>query len=108
MTRSVVAESGSARLSDPALLVLASLAAGDKHGYAIIGDIATHAGRRLGPGTLYGIVARLETRGLIELLEMGERGRRPYRITAAGRSALAEHVNDLAHYQTALARLART
>ncbi len=94
------------RLSEPALLVLAALAAGAKHGYAILGDIATHAGQRLGPGTLYGIIARLETRGFIEALEVGERGRRPYRITAAGRSALNARVAELATYQTALRRLA--
>ncbi len=108
MTRSIDTEPGAARLSEPALLVLASLAAGEKHGYAIIGDVAKHAGRRLGPGTLYGIVARLETRGLIEPLAPGDRGRRPYRITSPGRSALAAHVNDLTRYQTALARLAGT
>jgi DNA-binding PadR family transcriptional regulator len=87
-------------------LVLAALAAGAKHGYAIIGDVATHAGQRLGPGTLYGIIARLETCGFIEALEVEERGRRPYRITAAGRSALNARVAELATYQTALRRLA--
>ena len=42
---------------------------------------------RLGPGTLYGAIARLEERGLIEPL--GETGRRrPYRLTPAGAEAL--------------------
>ena len=45
---------GLGRLSEPALLVLAALAPGSKHGYAIIRDVAEQAGRRLGPGTLYG------------------------------------------------------
>ena len=40
--------------SDPTLLVLASLADGDKHGYAMMEDIERFAGIRLGPGTLYG------------------------------------------------------
>jgi DNA-binding PadR family transcriptional regulator len=29
-----------------------------KHGYAIICEIETQTGKRLGPGTLYGIIAR--------------------------------------------------
>jgi DNA-binding PadR family transcriptional regulator len=41
-------------MSDPTLLVLASLAEGDKHGYAIQQDILGFAGQRLGPETLYG------------------------------------------------------
>ena len=37
-------------MSDPTLLVLASLAEGDKHGYAMMEDIERFAGVRLGPG----------------------------------------------------------
>ena len=36
---------------DAALLILTSLAGGPKHGYAMIEDIATMSGVRLGPGT---------------------------------------------------------
>jgi DNA-binding PadR family transcriptional regulator len=43
--------------------------------------------RRRGPGTLYGMVPRLEQRGFIEALPQHER-RRPYRLTAAGAKAL--------------------
>ena len=50
-------------MSDPTLLVLASLAAGDKHGYAIMEDVQQFANIRLGPGTLYGAITRLEERG---------------------------------------------
>jgi DNA-binding PadR family transcriptional regulator len=71
------------RFSEPALLVLVSLAEEPKHGYAMIEDIATVTGARLGAGTLYGAIARLETGGLIEALPSVDR-RRPYRITAAG------------------------
>jgi DNA-binding PadR family transcriptional regulator len=46
---------------------------------------------RLGPGSLYGAITRLEQRGLIEALEADDR-RRPYRITDAGRAALADSV----------------
>jgi len=43
-------------MSDPTILILASLADGDKHGYAIMEDIQVFAGIRLGPGTLYGAI----------------------------------------------------
>ena len=69
--------------SDPPLLVLASLASGPKHGHAMIEDIASLCGSRLGPGTLYGAIARLEENGWIEPLPPEDR-RRPYRITAEG------------------------
>ena len=52
-------------MSNPTLLILASLANGDKHGYAMIVDIRTFAGVDLGPGTLYGAVTRLERQGFI-------------------------------------------
>jgi DNA-binding PadR family transcriptional regulator len=75
------------RFSEPALLVLISLAEGAKHGYAMTEDIAAVAGLRLGPGTLYGAIARLESRGFIEPLASEDR-RNPYRLTGAGEKAL--------------------
>ena len=63
------------RFSDPSLLILASLAGGPKHGYAMIEDIAAMAGVHLGPGTLYGAIARLEQRGLIAPLPADDRRR---------------------------------
>lgn len=88
--------SGSAlnRFSDPTLLILASLAGGSKHGYAMMEDIETFAGVHLGPGTLYGAIARLETQGLIEPLPAEER-RRPYRLTGAGVALLQEQLTSL-------------
>lgn len=53
------------RFSDPALLILASLAGGEKHGYAMMEDIEAMTGVHLGPGTLYGALSRLEQSGLI-------------------------------------------
>ncbi len=97
---------GLGRLSEPALLVLAALAPGSKHGYAIIRDVALHAGQRLGPGTLYGVIARLESQGFIEPLDLEERGRRPYRITTAGRRAFEARLGELTRYQSALLELA--
>lgn len=61
-----------------------SLAAGPKHGYALITDIEQFAGVRLGAGTLYGVLARLEDAGLVAALPADER-RHPYEITAEGR-----------------------
>jgi DNA-binding PadR family transcriptional regulator len=80
--------------SDPTLLVLASLADGDKHGYAMIGDIQDFAGVRLGPGTLYGAITRLEESGWIHSVESEDR-RRPYRLTAEGRRHLREQLAGL-------------
>ncbi|GGG71196.1 PadR family transcriptional regulator [Edaphobacter dinghuensis] len=88
--------------SDPPLLVLASLADGPKHGYAMIDEIEQLSGARLGPGTLYGAITRLEQQGLIEPLVVEER-RQPYRLTAAGRRALRARL--LAMRQVALAGL---
>ncbi len=79
---------------EPALLILASLAGGPKHGYAIIEDIGALAGVRLGPGTLYGALVRLEERGLIEPLP-GDDRRRPYRLTALGRDVLADQLSSM-------------
>jgi DNA-binding PadR family transcriptional regulator len=84
----------SERSNDPGLLVLTSLAEGPKHGYAITTDVAEFAGVDLGPGTLYGALARLEARGLIEALPAEDR-RHPYRITAAGSAALEHELRQL-------------
>lgn len=81
-------------MTDPTLLVLASLADGDKHGYAMMEDIQCFASVRLGPGTLYGAITRLEQRGWIRPIESEDR-RRPYRITAAGKHYLEEQLAGL-------------
>ena len=86
-----MAVKGWQRAQDPALLVLTSLAAGPMHGYALIKDIETIAGETLGPGTLYGVLSRLEDEGLVEPLPAEDR-RRPYRITGVGASALRERL----------------
>jgi DNA-binding PadR family transcriptional regulator len=91
--------------SDPSLLIMASLAGGSKHGYAMMEDIEAMTGTRLGPGTLYGALARLERRGLIEPLAAEER-RRPYRLTLRGAAALREQLVSLERFAaTGLGRL---
>jgi DNA-binding PadR family transcriptional regulator len=87
-------QSGLRRPNDPPILILTSLAAGPKHGHALAKDIESFAGVHLGPGALYGAITRLEERGLIEPLGSEDR-RRPYRITAAGVTALADAVSDM-------------
>jgi DNA-binding PadR family transcriptional regulator len=82
------------RFSDPALLILSSLADGAKHGYAMMEDIAMFSGTRLEPGTLYGAIARLERHGWIEPLPAEDR-RRPYRLTQTGETALREQLATL-------------
>lgn len=81
-------------MSNPTLLVLASLADGDKHGYAMMTDIQTFANVALGPGTLYGAITRLEQRGFIRAVA-GEDRRQPYRLTGAGRRYLEEELAGL-------------
>ena len=82
-------------MSDPALLVLASLAEGDKHGYAMMEDIQLFAGVRLGPGTLYGAITRLEQRGWIRPVKSSEDRRQPYSLTADGRRHLEQQIAAL-------------
>ena len=92
-------------MTDPTLLVLSSLAEGDKHGYAIMEDIHRFAGVRLGPGTLYGAITRLEERDWIRPLD-SEARRRPYRLTPAGRRHLQEQIAGLSQVvKTAQGRL---
>lgn len=80
--------------SDPQFLVLASLAEGPKHGHAMLLDIEQMSGARLGPGTLYGAIARLEEQGWIERLPSEER-RKPYRLTEAGQEAFTAKAKTL-------------
>ncbi|HET6749657.1 MAG TPA: PadR family transcriptional regulator [Actinomycetes bacterium] len=94
------------RFSDPSLLVMSSLAEGPKHGYAMTKDIQGFAGVTLGPGTLYGALARLQHQGLIEALPADDR-RRPYRLSSRGAALLASQLQCLQQVaSTGLNRLA--
>jgi DNA-binding PadR family transcriptional regulator len=80
-------------LSRDTLDVLVSLADCDRHGYAILQDIAERtSGRvRLSPSTLYALIRRLLESGLIEELDErpdpahDDERRRYYRLSALGR-----------------------
>jgi DNA-binding PadR family transcriptional regulator len=102
-TRHVVkgpADEALGHYSDPPLLVLASLANGPKHGHAMIEDIVALCGTLLGPGTLYGAIARLERQGWIEPLPEEDR-RRPYRITPQGARVLRAKLSTLQQFTKA-------
>ena len=92
-------------MSDPTLLVLASLADGNKHGYAMMEDIERFAGVRLGPGTLYGAISRLEQQKWIRPVPSEDR-RQPYTLTALGRKSLEDELAAILNVaKTALKRL---
>jgi len=95
------------RFEEPAVLILTSLVEGPRHGYAIVKDVQGVSGVRLGPGTLYATLSRLEARGLIEGLPAQER-RRPYRITGTGLELLRGRLKRMESIsRTGLERLAR-
>jgi DNA-binding PadR family transcriptional regulator len=62
----------------------------------MIDDIQRMCGAKLGPGTLYGAITRLEREKLIEPLPEEER-RHPYRITALGLRLLRSKLTDINH-----------
>jgi DNA-binding PadR family transcriptional regulator len=84
--------------------VLVALADGEKHGYAIIKEVARRTGGKvvLRTGTLYTVIKRFVTDGLIE--ESAERPdpaldderRRYYRLTVRGRAVAEAEAERLA------------
>jgi len=86
-----------------ALLILASLADADRHGYAIKKDVAERTGGdvRLGSTTLYRLLGQLLDDGLIEEArtrpapQLDDERRRYFHLTAAGRRALAAEMRIL-------------
>lgn len=94
--------------------ILLALADGEKHGYAIMQEVREDTGGaiRLGPGTLYGSLDRLERADFVE--ESDERPaakddderRRYYRLTDFGRRVLRAEVTRL-QQSVAIARRKR-
>ena len=88
--------------------ILIALGEGEKHGYAVMQEVAGRTGGtvRMSPGTLYGSIRRMLDDGLIE--EFFRRGapadderRRYYRLTKFGRAvaaAEAERLTSLLHH----------
>jgi PadR family transcriptional regulator, regulatory protein PadR len=82
-------------MTGQAFFVLTALASGPRHGYGIVGEVAdlSQGQVRLKIGSLYGVLDRLASEGLIEAdREEAHDGRlrRYYRLTSDGRGALAE------------------
>jgi len=93
-------------LREPAFLVLTSLAAGPQHGYAMIEDVSriSDGQVRLHAGTLYAVLDRLRTAGLIEVEReeiVQSRLRRYYRITAVGAQRLTEEAERMRRHAKA-------
>jgi DNA-binding PadR family transcriptional regulator len=87
-----------------AMQILIALGDGERHGYAIMRGVeaATGGTVRLGPGTLYTTLARLEADGLIEESDarpdpaIDDQRRRYWRLTPAGRAIAVDEVRRLA------------
>ncbi len=73
-----------------------SLAEGEKHGYAIMLDIRRMSRVRVGPGTVYGALHRLESDGLIEATEVA--GQCRYRLTHAGAGTLSIRIAMMSRF----------
>lgn len=84
--------------------ILVALAEEDRHGYAIMQDVAqrTDGGLKLGAGTLYRSIQRMLEQGLISEVsarpapEMDDERRRYYRITPFGRTVARAEARRLA------------
>ena len=81
--------------------ILIGLAEGERHGYAIMREVAERTGGRLkmGPGTLYGSIKRMLEQGLIEEVRQrrpADERRRYYRLTRFGRRAAEAEAARLA------------
>jgi PadR family transcriptional regulator PadR len=90
-------------------LLLAVLEDGPQHGYAIIEALRTGSGGAfdLPTGTVYPALHRLERAGLVtsEWDLVGGRRRRTYRLTPAGRQALASERDGWTKFATAVSAL---
>jgi DNA-binding PadR family transcriptional regulator len=90
-------------LPPPVFNILIALAEGDRHGYAIMRDVAERtSGRlRMSPGTLYGSIKRMLEQGLIEEVQKrrpaadDDERRRYYRLTRTGRRAAEAEASRL-------------
>jgi DNA-binding PadR family transcriptional regulator len=79
--------------------ILLALADGPRHGYAIMQAVEESAGTemRMGPGTIYGSLQRMEDAGLVrELSPGGHSRRRVFALQPFGRRALEGEAQRLA------------
>ena len=91
------------------LLILQTLQWGPQHGYGISQAIRTDSGDvlQVDTGSLYPALHRLERAGLVtsEWDLVGGRRRRTYRLTPAGRQALASERDGWTRFATAVSTL---
>jgi DNA-binding PadR family transcriptional regulator len=90
--------------NDAQMLVLTVLADGPLHGYAINTAIEELTGRKLGPGSLYGALSRLEARELIQPADQAAEAQERHRtmqITDAGRDRLRTELQQMARISSA-------
>jgi DNA-binding PadR family transcriptional regulator len=98
-------------LSPAAFSILLALKEGDKHGYAILREVAAQSegAIKLLPGTLYNLLKRMLEDGWIEELDerpdpaLDDERRRYYRLTGLGKEICRQEAERLA----GLVRLAR-
>ncbi len=97
-------------ISEPVFLILLSLAAGRKHGYAILKDVEklSQAAHLLSTSTLYGALGRLEEQGHVERVPAGGEPapglpRKVYALTPQGLALLQAEASRVQR----LAELAR-
>lgn len=88
------------------LLLLAALATGPAHGYAIVETVRARSGGAfdLAEGTVYPALYRLERRGLLasDWAKPAARRRRVYRLTRRGQAELAERRESWGDYVRAM------
>lgn len=88
------------------MLVLAVLADGPRHGYAVIETLRARSGDAfdLPEGTVYPVLRRLDEAGLLasEWSEVGGRRRRTYRLTDAGKAALVAQASTWEQFAAAV------
>ena len=92
------------------MVLLALLEARPRHGYELAKLIESQSKNKLQfhVASLYPMLYRLERKGLVEgkwVEKAGERRRRFYRLTAAGKTALAKHRRTWREFVAALNRL---
>lgn len=90
-------------LSRSGFVILLSLSNRPRHGLGVVEDVESRTGGmvKLGPGTLYGTLRRLDELGLVHELEQApvdlsdDPRRKYYEVTEQGRTALEEEAERL-------------
>ena len=91
------------RYARPARQVVTVLTAGPRVPAAIQREIGSRCGDDVGPGTLFGAIARLERRALIEVVPTPS-APRAYRLTALGATTLDAELGAIAASRSGPAR----